>query len=150
MCVWKICIQSWLRSCPKRREMHLPFLLVLNVVSNPQLHFPSLFFNGRVPQKLRQSLEFHSKIRMIAMIRKVKLTSWFISNGTVWNTAQWLEGVKKPIRSLIRSDWYGFGLFDCFWMYDDQIIALEHILSMIYVFFDVLKSWKLLDFLVFW
>ena len=41
-------------------------------------------------------------------------------------------------------------LFYCFWMYSDRMIALKDILSIIYVSFDVLKSWKLLDFFFFW
>ena len=44
------------------------------------------------------------------------------------------------------SDLCGFGLFDCFWMYDDRIIAFEHILNMIYVSFDVFEKLKIARF----
>ena len=49
---------------------------------------------------------------------------------------------------VILSDLFGFGLFDCFFVYDDRIIALEYIFSMICVCFEKLKIARFSRFLV--
>ena len=64
-----------------------------------------------------------------------------------------VEGVDKtPLDILLDS--YSLGLFDIFWIFVDQIVALKHFLAWFWGLSllwkaEKLKSWKLFNFLIF-
>ena len=52
--------------------------------------------------------------------------------------------------TFVHTYWNSLELFDIFWKWYDQILALKQYFEIIVGYFFALKSWKLLKFLIFW